>query len=46
MWPNPQFAADLIKLTEEILNEKLQFLCSSSPDNFKENYETLREYFQ
>ena len=28
MWPNPQFPADLVKLTEEILNENLHFLCS------------------
>ena len=27
MWPNPQFSADLVKFTEEILNGKLQFLC-------------------
>ena len=28
MWPNPQFPADLVTFTEEILNEKLHFLCS------------------
>ena len=29
MWPNPQFpTADLVTFTEEILNEKLHFLCS------------------
>ena len=28
MWPNPQFAADLVTIIEEILNEKLNFLCS------------------
>ena len=27
MWPNPQFAADLVTFTEGILNGKLQFLC-------------------
>ena len=27
MWPNPQFPADLISFTEEILNGKLHFLC-------------------
>ena len=27
MWPNPQETADLVILTEEILNEKLHFLC-------------------
>ena len=26
MWPNPQFPADLVTLTEEILKEKLHFL--------------------
>ena len=28
MWPNPQFPADLVTVTEEILNKKLCFLCS------------------
>ena len=28
MCPNPQFPADLVTLTEEILNGKFQFLCS------------------
>ena len=28
MWPNPQFPADLLTFTEEILNGKLHFLCS------------------
>ena len=28
MWPNPQFSADLVIFTEEILNAKLNFLCS------------------
>ena len=28
MWPNPQFAADLVTFTEEILYGKLHFLCS------------------
>ena len=30
MWPNPQFSADLVTFTEEILNGKLHFLCSDS----------------
>ena len=30
MWPNPQLPADLVTVTEEILNEKLHFLCSVS----------------
>ena len=28
MWPNPQESADLVTFTGEILNEKLDFLCS------------------
>ena len=28
MLPNPQKNADLVSLTEEILNEKFHFLCS------------------
>ena len=28
MWPNPQETADLVTFTDEILNEKLHFLCS------------------
>ena len=28
MWPNPQFPADLVKFTENILNGKYCFLCS------------------
>ena len=26
MWPNPQFAADLVTFTEEIIDEKTLFL--------------------
>ena len=26
MWPNPQFSADLVTFTQEVLNEKLHFL--------------------
>ena len=29
MWPNPHETADLVTSTEEILNEKLRFLCSA-----------------
>ena len=29
MWPNPQETADLVTFTEEIVNGKLQFLCSA-----------------
>ena len=28
MWANPQFPADLVTFTEEILNGKLHFSCS------------------
>ena len=28
MWPNLQFPVDLVTFTEEIVNEKLHFLCS------------------
>ena len=37
MWPNPQFPVDLITFIEEILNAKLNFLCSARamhPPNF------------
>ena len=30
MWPNRQFPADLVTITGEILNGKLDFLCSVS----------------
>ena len=30
MWPNPQFPADVVTYTGEILNGKLHFLCSVS----------------
>ena len=29
MWQNPQFPADLVTLTKEILNGTLHFLCST-----------------
>ena len=32
MWPNPQETTDLVTITEEILNEKLHFLCSDIYD--------------
>ena len=28
MWPNPQFPANLVTFTEQIVNGKLYFLCS------------------
>ena len=30
MWPNPQFLADLVTFTDDILHGKLYFLCSMS----------------
>ena len=30
MWPNPQFPADLVTSTKEILNGKLHFLCRTT----------------
>ena len=30
MWPNPQFSADLVTFTEEILNRELHFFYSDS----------------
>ena len=48
MWPNPQETADLVILTEEILNGNFHFLCildltsaeksHPSPDDFKETF--------
>ena len=34
MWPNSQFPADLVTFTEEILNEKLHFLCSVPANHY------------
>ena len=28
MWPNPEFPADFVTFTKEIVNGKLYFLCS------------------
>ena len=41
MWPNPQEAADLVTFTEEILNGKLQFLCSVYSTDSNEKQWTL-----
>ena len=37
MLPNPQFDADLVTFTEEILNGKVHFMCSGRTqlDNFE-----------
>ena len=49
MWPNPQFPADLVTFTEEILNEKLHFLCRVSKISKVEvhaGYSQRLEYFK
>ena len=35
MWPNPQFPVDLVKFTEDILNEKLHFLSTEKVLKYK-----------
>ena len=35
MWPNPQETADLVTLNDEILNGKLHFLSSVTPQSIK-----------
>ena len=43
MWPNPQFPADLVTFTEEILNVKLYFLYSVRLDSYQDlSYWQLR----
>ena len=37
MWPNPEFHADLVTFTEEILNGKHDFLCSVLSKNAPED---------
>ena len=39
MWPNPQETADLVALTEEILNGKLYFFAQWSLDSLKYRWE-------
>ena len=34
MLPNPQFPADMVAFTEEILNGKLHYLCSVITNSF------------
>ena len=43
MWPNPQETADLAPVTEEILIEKLHFLCSELTKHF--SYFTICTYY-
>ena len=42
MWPNPPFPANLVTFAEEILNGKLQFLCSVSNLNDANSNSNLR----
>ena len=51
MWPNPQFPADLVTFTEEILNGKLLFLCSEriipTSNRWKhKNIEFMKNYYK
>ena len=41
MWPNPQETVDLVTFTEELLNEKLHFLCSEQ-DSYEYTWNTLQ----
>ena len=41
MQPNPQFPADFVIFTEEILNGKLYFLCSKLRNNLSEKSKRL-----
>ena len=42
MWPNPQETADLVTFTEEILNEKLHFLCSVLQEEKLQNFQGVK----
>ena len=46
MWPNPQFPADLVTFTEEILNGKLHFLCSKRQKNLVVKLKQLKVEFR
>ena len=46
MWPNPHFPADLVIITEEILNGKLHFLCSVSCRNRPLEFCTIFKYLE
>ena len=45
MWPNPQKNADLVTLSEEILNEKLHFLCSDSESVYNKIFQKTKINF-
>ena len=44
MWPKPQQTADLVTFTEEILNEKLIFLCSFDCSTFTWGLKSYKAY--
>ena len=41
MWPNPQFPADVVTFTDEILNRKLHILCSERYDSTTRSFTFL-----
>ena len=44
MWLNPQAPAGLVTFTEEIINEKLRFLCSEYSRKYSRNYRHNKAY--
>ena len=49
MWPNSQFPADLFTFSEEILNGKLNFLCSESTNvlvHWRERHEDFSIFWE
>ena len=38
MWPNPEFPAYLVTFTEEILDEKVYFLCGAACIKIKASF--------
>ena len=46
MWPNPQFSADLVTFTEEILNGKLESNKNNSNPKLKKFYKNVVAPFQ
>ena len=46
MWSNPQKTANLVTFTEEILNEKLDFLCSVTYLEITHKYENDLNLFK
>ena len=44
MWPNPQFPADLVTFTEEIINGKVHLYSACECDNLRMKAETANCY--